>query len=92
MRKRVKTITKVTHEYGTVAICRQLLTSLLELAAGGGITKDHIDSWVDKTIKISEDEDGDALTVEEHLVPITADTPAAPAAVEIAKATYKAAY
>ena len=86
MRKRVKTITKVTHEYGTVALDRSLLSSLLGLAAAGGITKDHIDLWIDKTIKLSEDEDGDALTVEEHLVPITADTPAAPAALEIVRA------
>jgi hypothetical protein len=85
MRKRVKTITEETHEYGTVVLENPLYAQLLGLAASDGVTHEHIDLWIDKTMKISEEEEGDALTLEEHLVPITAGTPAAVAAVEIAK-------
>lgn len=84
MRKRVKTITEETHEYGTIVLENPLYEHLLKLSGADGITHEHIDLWVEKTIKISEEEEGDALTVE-HLPEITAGTPAAAAAVEIAK-------
>ena len=85
MRKRVKTITEETHEYGTVVLEQPLYSALLGLAASDGITKEHVDLWIDKTCTISEEVDGDALTVEDHLVPITEGTPAAVPAAVIAK-------
>ena len=84
MRKRVKTITEETHEYGTIVLENALYEHLLGLAAADGVTHEHIDIWVDKTIKISEEVEGDALTVD-HLPAITAGTPAMAAAVEIVK-------
>ena len=85
MRKRVKTITEETHEYGTIVLEQPLYSALLGLAASDGITKEHVDLWIDKTCTISEEVDGDALTVEDHLVPITEGTPAAVPAAVIAK-------
>lgn len=85
MRKSVKTITEETHEYGTIVLETPLYSALLNLATVDGVTKEHIDLWVDKTCTISEQIEGDALTVEDHVVPITAGTPAAlPAAAMIA--------
>ena len=84
MRKRVKTITEETHEYGTIVLENPLYEHLLKLSAGDGVTHEHIDLWVEKTIKISEQEEGEALTVD-HLPAITAGTPALTEAVEIAK-------
>ena len=86
MRKRVKTITEETHEYGTVVLEEPLYSALLGLATADGITKEHIDLWVDKTCTISEEVEGDALTVADHLVPITTGTPAAAPATAIAAA------
>ena len=86
MRKRVKTITEETHEYGTIVLENPLYAHLLGLAAADGITHEHIDLWVEKTIKISEATEGEALTVD-HLPAITSGTPAAAAAVEITKLT-----
>jgi hypothetical protein len=84
MRKRVKTITEETHEYGTIVLENSLYEHLLNLAAANGTTHEHIDLWVEKTIKISEEVEGEALTVD-HLPAITNGTPALPAAVEISK-------
>lgn len=84
MRKRVKTITEETHEYGTIVLEHPLYEHLLKLSAGDDVTHEHIDLWVEKTIKISEEVEGEALTVD-HLPAITAGTPAMQEAVEIAK-------
>jgi hypothetical protein len=86
MRKRIKTITEETHEYGTIVLEHPLYQALLGLAAGDDVTTEHVDIWVDKTMTLSEEVEGDALTVEEHLLPITAGTPAAAPAAEIVKA------
>lgn len=86
MRKRVKTITEETHEYGTVVLEFPLYEHLLKLSVGPGVTHEHIDLWVEKTVKISEEVEGDALTVEDHLVPITSGTPASILAAEVVKA------
>ena len=86
MRKRIKTVTEEIHEYGTIVLEEPLYTALLGLAASDGITKEHVDIWIDKTCTISEEVEGDALTVEDHLVPITAGTPAAAPAAAIAAA------
>jgi hypothetical protein len=84
MRKRVKTITEETHEYGTVVLENWLFDTLLEYANAESITAEHIDLMVKRTTKISEEEEGEPLTVEEHLVPITAGTPVSAKAVELA--------
>lgn len=86
MRTRIKTITKETHEYGTVALETPLYSALLGLAVDPSTTTEHVDMWVDKTVTISEQIDGDALTVADHIVPITAGTPAAETAQAIAAA------
>lgn len=86
MRKRIKTITEETHEYGTVVLEQPLYEALLGLAAGTGVTEEHIDLWVDRTCTISEEEEGDALTVADHLIPITTGTPAATPAVAMVAA------
>jgi len=85
MRKRVKTITEETHEFGTVVLENSLLDHLLGYANADAVTTEHIDMMVDKTIKISEEEDGDTLTVADHLIPITAGTPVAVEAAVVAK-------
>ena len=84
MRKRVKTITEETHEYGTVVLENSLYEHLLGLAAATGVTQEHIDMWIEKTMKISEEIEGEALSVD-HLPAITSGTPALPAAVEISR-------
>lgn len=84
MRKRIKTVTEEIHEYGTIVLEEPLYTALLGLAASDGITKEHVDLWIDKTCIISEEVEGDALTVEDHLVPIVSGTPAAAPAAAIA--------
>ena len=86
MRKRVKTITEETHEYGTIVLETPLYSALLGLATSDGVTHEHIDLWIDKTCTISEEVDGEALTLEDHLVPITAGTPAVAPAKEIVAA------
>lgn len=85
MRKRIKTITEHTHEYGTIAIEHSLLDKLLGYASLDEMTTDHIDLMIDRTIKISEDIDGESLTTADHIVPITEGTPAAADAVVTAK-------
>lgn len=89
MRKRVKTITEHTHEYGTIAIECSLLDKLLGYASLDGVSTEHIDLMLDRTMKISEEIDGEAVTIADHIVPITAGTPvAADAVVTAEKATY----
>jgi hypothetical protein len=84
MRKRIKTITEETHEYGTIALENWLFDTLLCYANSEACAKEHIDMMVEKTIKISEEEEGDTLTVADHLVPITAGTPVAAEAAAVA--------
>lgn len=84
MRKRIKTITEETHEYGTIVLENSLLDHLLGYANADSCTTEHIDMMVEKTIKISEEEEGDTLTVADHLVPITAGTPVAAEAATVA--------
>ena len=86
MRKRVKTITEETHEYGTIVLETPLYSALLGLATSNGVTHEHVDLWIEKTTKISEEVEGDALSID-HLVPIVEGTPAAaPAAAIVAAA------
>lgn len=81
MRKRVKTITEQTHEYGTISIEHSLLDKLLDYASLDSMSAEHIDLMIDRSIKISEDIDGESLTTADHIVPITEGTPAAADAV-----------
>lgn len=85
MRKRIKTITEETHEYGTIVLEAPLYSALLGLAVADGTTHEHVDMWIDKTTKISEEEEGDALTLGDHLVPIVEGTPAVIKATQLAK-------
>jgi hypothetical protein len=48
----------------------------MEIANTDTIRDEHIDLIIEKSIEISEEEEGDALTVD-HLPAITAGTPAA---------------
>lgn len=84
MRKRVKTITEETHEYGTIVLEHPLYSALLGLAAGDDVTTEHVDIWVDKSMTLSEDVEGEALTLD-HLAPIVQGTPAAVPAAELLK-------
>lgn len=86
MRKRVKTITEQTHEYGTISIEHSLLDKLLDYASLDSMSAEHIDLMIDRTIKISEEIDGESLTTADHIVPITEGTPAAADAVVTAAA------
>ena len=86
MRKRIKTITEETHEYGTIALENWLFDTLLCYANSDACTTEHVDLMVNRTIKISEEEEGDTLTVADHLVPITAGTPVATEAAATAAA------
>ena len=86
MRKRVKTITEETHEYGTIVLETPLYSALLGLATADGVTHQHVDLWIEKTCTISEEVEGDALSMD-HLVPIVEGTPAAVPAAVIAKTT-----
>jgi hypothetical protein len=76
MRKRTKIITEEIHEHGVIAFELPLYERLMDIANTDNIRDEHIDLIIEKTIKISEEEEGDALTVE-HLPAITAGTPAA---------------
>jgi hypothetical protein len=76
MRKKVKTITKEVHEYGVISFDIPLYEKLLDIAQMDQVRDEHIDLIIEKTIKISEEEEGDALTME-HLPAIIAGTPAA---------------
>jgi hypothetical protein len=76
MRKKVKIITEEIHEHGVVSFEVPLYEKLLDVAQMDNVRDEHIDLIVEKTIKISEEEEGDALTLE-HLPEIVAGTPAA---------------
>jgi hypothetical protein len=82
MRKRVKTITEVTHEHGVVSLDIPLYETLLEHVGHESVTDKHIDMLIEKTIKITEEEEGDALT-HEHLPALTAGQPMTPALAEV---------
>lgn len=78
MRKRVKTITEVTHEHGVVSLDIPLYETLLDHCSHSSVTDKHIDMLIEKTIKISEEEDGDALD-HEDLPKLTEGQPTTPA-------------
>jgi hypothetical protein len=65
MRKTTKTITEVIHEHGVISFELPLYERLLEIANADGVRDQHIDMIYEKTIKISEDAEGDPLTIED---------------------------
>lgn len=81
MRKRVKTITEVTHEHGVVSLDLPLYETLLEHVGHESVTDKHIDMLVERTMKITEEEDGEALC-HAHLPALTAGQPMTPALTE----------
>jgi hypothetical protein len=83
MRKRIKTITEVTHEHGVVSLDLPLYETLLDHASHESVTDKHIDMLIEKTIKITEEEDGEALT-HAHLPALTEGQPETPALKEAA--------
>jgi len=76
MRKTTTTITQVTHEHGVISLEIPLYERLLEIAALDIMSDDHIDLITEKSIKLSDDIEGDALKLA-HLPSIVAGTPAA---------------
>ena len=76
MRKTTKTITEVTHEHGVISFEIPLYERLLDLASMDNMRDEHVDLITEKTIKITEEVDGEPLTME-HLPAIVAGTPAA---------------
>jgi hypothetical protein len=78
MRKTTKTITKVTHEHGVISFDIPAYEALLDLASMDGVRDEHRDMMVEKSIKITEEIEGDPLTLD-HVPAIVAGTPAAAA-------------
>lgn len=83
MRKRVKTITEVTHEHGVVSLDLPLYETLLDHVSHDSVTDKHIDMLIEKTTTITEEEDGEALT-HAHLPALTVGQPETPALKEAA--------
>lgn len=81
MRKTTKTITEETHEHGVVSFDIPFYEKLLDLAAMDGVRDEHRDLIVERTIKITEEIEGEPLT-EAHLSAVVAGTPAAAAVSE----------
>ena len=78
MRKTTKTITEEIHEHGVISFDIPFYEKLLDLAAMDGVRDEHRDMIVEKTIKITEEIEGDPLTME-HIPAVVAGTPAAAA-------------
>lgn len=84
MRKRVKTITEETCEYGSISLENWLLVTILGFVKSPAITQEHIDTMLKRAVKLSESGKGRTLTVEEDLVELAAGTPVADEAATIA--------
>jgi hypothetical protein len=78
MRKTTKTITEVTHEHGVISFEIPLYERLLDLASMDGMRDEHIDLITEKSVKITEETEGEPLKMD-HLPAIVAGTPAAAA-------------
>ncbi len=76
MRKTTKTITEVIHEHGVISFEIPLYERLLDLASMDGFRDEHRDIIVERTIKCTEEEEGDPLSLE-HLPELVSGTPAA---------------
>ena len=75
MRKTTKTITEVIHEHGVISFEIPLYERLLDIAALDSVRDEHIDLIFEKSVKISEEIDGEPLSID-HLPTIVAGTPA----------------
>lgn len=74
MRKTTKTITEVIHEHGVISFEIPLYERLLDIAALDSVRDEHIDLMFEKTVKISEEIEGDPLKLD-HLPTIVAGIP-----------------
>jgi hypothetical protein len=74
MRKTTKTITEVIHEHGVISFEIPLYERLLEIANLDNVRDEHVDLMFEKTVKISEEIEGDPLKLD-HLPTIVAGIP-----------------
>jgi hypothetical protein len=74
MRKTTKTITEVIHEHGVISFELPLYERLLEIANADGVRDEHVDAIFEKTVKISEEIEGEPLKLD-HLPSIVAGIP-----------------
>lgn len=74
MRKTTKTITEVTHEHGVISFEIPLYERLLEIANYDNVRDEHVDQIFEKTVKISEEIEGEPLKLD-HLPIIVAGIP-----------------
>jgi hypothetical protein len=84
MRKRIKTITEETCEYGSVALENWLLVTILAFVRSPGISEEDVATMVTRAVRASEAGKGRTLTVAEDLVALAAGTAVAEEAVMIA--------
>lgn len=84
MRKRVKTITEETCEYGSISLENWLLATILGFVKSDVITQEHVDTMITRAVATSEAGKGRTLTVAEDLVALAAGTPVAEQAAAIA--------
>lgn len=84
MRKRVKTITEETCEYGSISLENWLLVTILGFVKSSEITKEDVATMVERAVKASEAGKGRTLTVAEDLVALAAGTAVAEEAALIA--------
>ena len=84
MRKRIKTITEETCEYGSISLENWLLATILGFAKSPEITQDHIDTMITRAVAASDAGKGRTLTVADDLVALAAGTPVAEEATKIA--------
>jgi hypothetical protein len=75
MRKTTKTITEVTHEHGVISFEIPLYERLLDIASLDTTRDEHVDLITERSIKISEEIDGEPLKLD-HLHSIVAGIPA----------------
>ena len=74
MRKTTKTITEVIHEHGVISFEIPLYKRLLEIANLDEVRDEHIDKIFEKSVKLSEEVEGDPLCIN-HLSSIVAGIP-----------------
>lgn len=63
MRKTTKTVTEIVHEHGVISFELPLYKRLLEIANADNVSSEQVAAIYDKTVKISEEIDGHALSI-----------------------------
>lgn len=86
MRKRIKTITEITHEHGVVSLDLPLYETLLDHVGHESVTDKHIDMLIERTLTVTEEEDGEPLS-HKHLPALIGGQPQTPALTEAAAAS-----